>query len=138
VTVYSSEIVLQTKGEIELLDISQLVRNIIRESSITDGLVNIFHPGSTGAIITMEYEPGLIKDTIELVKKLIPKGVGYQHDCHDDNAHSHLRASLFSPEITIPLANNKLILGTWQQIVFLEFDTRSRKRKIIITIVGDK
>jgi len=136
--VHSSEISLDTDGEIQILDITLQVRNVIKDSGIKSGIVNAFVPGATGAITTMEYEPRLVDDTINLLKRLVPKGVGYQHDFQDDNAHSHLRASILSPELTVPVVSGKPVLGTWQQIVFLELDTRGRERKIIITVVGDK
>lgn len=137
-TVYSAEIDIETDGEIQIFDITLKVRNIVKESGIKVGTVNVFNPGSTGAITTMEFEPRMVEDTINILKKLVPKGVGYQHDYQDDNAHSHLRASILSPEITVPINNSEPILGTWQQIVFLELDTRGRERKIVVTVVGDK
>ena len=136
--VYSAEIDLDTEGEIQIFDITLKVRNIVKDSGIKEGLVNIFVPGATGAISTMEYEPRMVEDTINILKKLIPKGVGYQHDYQDDNAHSHLRATMLSPEITIPIVKKEPILGTWQQIVFFELDTRGRERKILVTVLGDK
>jgi len=136
--VYSTEIDLDTEGEIQIFDITLNVRNAIKDSGITKGLVNVFVPGATGAITTLEYEPRLVQDTINLLKKLVPKGIGYQHDYQDDNAHSHLRASLLSPELTIPIIGGAPVLGTWQQVVFLELDTRGRERKIIVTVMGDK
>ncbi|MBK5112842.1 MAG: secondary thiamine-phosphate synthase enzyme YjbQ [Candidatus Heimdallarchaeota archaeon] len=136
--VYSTEIDLDTEGEIQIFDITLNIRNAIKESGIKQGLVNVFVPGATGAITTMEYEPRLVQDTINLLNKLVPKGIGYQHDFQDDNAHSHLRASLLSPEITIPVIDGAPVLGTWQQVVFLELDTRGRARKIIVTVMGDK
>ncbi len=136
--VYSAEIDLDTEGEIQIFDITLNVRNVVKDSGIKNGLVNVFVPGATGAISTMEYEPRMVEDTINLLKKLIPKGVGYQHDHQDDNAHSHLRATMLSPEITLPVTKKAPILGTWQQIVFLELDTRGRERKIIVTVMGDK
>ncbi len=136
--VYSTEIDLDTEGEIQIIDITLNVRNAIKDSGITKGLVNVFVPGATGAITTLEYEPRLVQDTINLLKKLVPKGIGYQHDYQDDNAHSHLRASLLSPELTIPIIGGAPVLGTWQQVVFLELDTRGRERKIIVTVMGDK
>ncbi|MBD3191989.1 MAG: YjbQ family protein [Candidatus Heimdallarchaeota archaeon] len=136
-TVYSAEIDLDTSGEVEVIDITLRVRTVIKKSAIKNGLVNIFNPGATGAIITMEYEPRLVEDTTEFIKKLVPKGIGYKHDFQDDNAHSHLRASVLSPEITLPINNGEPLLGTWQQIVFVELDTRGRNRKILITVVGD-
>ncbi|NPE07109.1 MAG: YjbQ family protein [Asgard group archaeon] len=136
--VYSTEIDLDTEGEIQIFDITLNVRNAIKDSGITKGLVNVFVPGATGAITTLEYEPRLVQDTINMLKKLVPMGIGYQHDYQDDNAHSHLRASLLSPELTIPVIDGAPVLGTWQQVVFLELDTRGRERKIIVTVMGDK
>lgn len=136
--VYSTEIDLDTEGEIQIFDITLNVRNAIKDSGITKGLVNVFVPGATGAITTLEYEPRLVQDTINLLNKLVPKGIGYQHDYQDDNAHSHLRASLLSPELTIPVIDGAPVLGTWQQVVFLELDTRGRERKLIVTVIGDK
>jgi secondary thiamine-phosphate synthase enzyme len=136
--VYSIEIDLDTEGENQIFDITLNVRNAVKDSGIKQGLVNVFVPGATGAIITLEYEPRLVQDTINLLKKLVPKGIGYQHDFQDDNAHSHLRASLLSPEITLPVVDYAPVVGTWQQVVFIELDTRGRERKIIVTIVGDK
>jgi len=136
--VYSTEIDLDTEGEIQIFDITLNVRNAIKKSGIKKGLANVFVPGATGAITTLEYEPRLVQDTINLLNKLVPKGIGYQHDYQDDNAHSHLRASLLSPEITIPIIDGAPVLGTWQQVVFLELDTRGRERKILVTVMGDK
>lgn len=136
--VYSTEIDLDTEGEIQIFDITLNVRNAIKDSGIIKGLVNVFVPGATGAITTLEYEPRLVQDTKNLLKKLVPKGIGYQHDYQDDNAHSHLRASLLSPELTIPIIGGAPVLGTWQQVVFLELDTRGRERKILVTVMGDK
>lgn len=136
--VYSAEVNLDTEGEIQIFDITLNVRNVVKESGITSGMVNVFVLGATGAITTMEYEPRMVEDTINILKKLIPKGVGYQHDHQDDNAHSHLRATLLSPEITIPVIKKQPVLGTWQQIVFIELDTRGRERRIIVTVTGEK
>jgi len=136
--VYSAEVNLDTEGEIQIFDITLNVRNVVKESGITSGMVNVFVLGATGAITTMEYEPRMVEDTINILKKLIPKGVGYQHDHQDDNAHSHLRATLLSPEITIPVIKKQPVLGTWQQIVLIELDTRGRERKIIVTVTGEK
>ena len=110
----------------------------MKESGIRRGLVNIFVPGATGAITTLEFEPRLVEDTKALLERLVPKGIGYKHDFQDDNAHSHLRASLLSPELTLPVTQGSPLLGTWQQIVFLELDTRGRERKILVTVLGDK
>lgn len=136
--VYTSEINLETESENQIIDISLQVRNIIKQSGVKRGTVTAFIPGATGAITTMEYEPRLVKDTLDFLEKLVPKGVGYHHDYQDDNAHSHIKATLLSPDITIPIIDGAPVLGTWQQIVFFELDTRGRERKIFVTVIGEK
>ena len=136
-TVYFEEVKFETDEEIQILDITLMIRNVIKASKIDNGIVNVFVPGATGAITAMEFEPRLIEDTKTMIEKLIPKGIGYKHDFQDDNAHSHLRASIFKPELTVPVRNMEPILGTWQQIVFMEFDTRGRERKLIVTVIGE-
>jgi len=126
----------QTNGEIELIDLTQTIDSYLQKSVISQGMVQIFCPGSTGAIITTEYENGVIQDTKQLLEKLIPKGIGYQHDKIDNNAHSHLRACLLGASQTIPIANKKLLIGTWQQVVFLELDVRPRSRTVIMQFSG--
>ena len=137
-TVYSEEVKFETEEEGQIVDITLLVRNVVKASAIKNGIVNVFVPGATGAITTMEFEPRLVEDTMEMFDKLVPRGIGYKHDYQDDNAHSHLRATIIKPELTVPIMNGNPILGTWQQIVFYEFDTRGRERKLIVTVVGDK
>ncbi|MCH8908851.1 MAG: YjbQ family protein [Candidatus Heimdallarchaeota archaeon] len=128
--------ILQTNGEIELIDLTNKVMNYLAESKITDGTVHISCPGSTSAVITTEFEPGVVKDTKDLLNKLIPKGIGYEHDKIDNNAHSHLRASFLGANQTIPIKENRLLLGTWQQIVFVELDVRPRTRTVIFQFMG--
>ncbi|HEQ79247.1 MAG TPA: YjbQ family protein [Euryarchaeota archaeon] len=117
-------------GENDILDITGLVEDIIREKKFLNGAVLIFVPGSTGALSTLEYEPGLLKDIPIALERLFPKGITYQHDetWHDGNGHSHIRATFIGPSLTLPVCEGKLVLGTWQQIVFLEFDNKHRKR----------
>ncbi|HLP61024.1 MAG TPA: secondary thiamine-phosphate synthase enzyme YjbQ, partial [Candidatus Deferrimicrobium sp.] len=111
-----------TLGRNEMVDITDDVRGIVDRSDITDGHVLIFVPGATGALSTIEYEPGLIADFPEMMEKMIPEKKYYHHNetWHDGNGHSHLRATLVGPSLTVPFENRRLILGTWQQIVFLE------------------
>ena len=138
-SVHHSEINIQTRGETDIVDITSDVQNAVSKSKIKEGIVCVFVSGSTGSVTTMEYEPGLIHDLPKALEKIVPKNVYYQHHetWHDDNGHSHVRASLMGPSITLPVKNGKLIHGTWQQLVFMEFDTRSRDRKIIVQIVGE-
>ncbi|MEM3406131.1 MAG: secondary thiamine-phosphate synthase enzyme YjbQ [Nitrososphaerota archaeon] len=131
---------ISTKGENDIIDITDLASSIIKKSDIKNGLINIFIPGSTGAVTTIEYEPGLCEhDLPEALNRIAPKNAKYMHHLRweDDNGHSHVRASIIGPSLTIPIKNGKLVLGTWQQIVFLELDTRPRDRRIVFTIIGE-
>lgn len=108
------------------------------ESGLKEGNVLIFAPGSTAGITTMEYEPGLIQDYPEFFEKIIPSNTIYHHDetWHDANGYSHIRASLQGASLTIPFYESKLMLGTWQQIIFIDFDNRSRNRNVILQFIG--
>jgi secondary thiamine-phosphate synthase enzyme len=125
-------------GELDTLDITDEVQAKVEETELEDGIVTIFVPGSTGALTTIEYESGLLKDFPDMLKRISPKKINYEHDVrwHDGNGHSHVRSSLIGPSITVPFVSRKLTLGTWQQIMFIEFDVRSRSRKIVIQIMG--
>jgi secondary thiamine-phosphate synthase enzyme len=122
-----------------MLDITDQTSKVIQESKLKDGIVTLFVAGSTAAITTIEYEPGLRNDFPKMLNRIIPKNIEYEHDntWHDGNGHSHIRASLIGPSLTVPFKDGRLILGTWQQIVFLELDTRSRERKITTQIIGE-
>jgi len=136
--VISKTIQLSSKGQDDVIDITKQVSNIVKDSNIENGTVTIFVAGSTAAITTIEYEPGLIKDFPEMLSRIIPKNIEYEHDntWHDGNGHSHVRASLVGPSLTVPIINGKLTLGTWQQIVLLEMDTRPRNRTLILQIMS--
>ncbi len=122
-----------------MINITDDIKKIIHQSSISSGSVLIFVPGATGALSTIEYEPGLIRDLPELMDQLIPEKKQYHHNetWHDGNGHSHLRATLIGPSLTVPFENKEPILGTWQQIVFLEFDNKAHRRKIVTQLVGE-
>jgi len=136
--VISKTIQLSSKGQDDVIDITKQVSNIVKDSNIENGTVTIFVAGSTAAITTIEYEPGLINDFPEMLSRIIPKNIEYEHDntWHDGNGHSHVRASLVGPSLTVPIINSKLTLGTWQQIVLLEMDTRPRNRTLILQIMS--
>ena len=138
-SVYSGEINIQTNGEVDIIDITSDIQAEITTSKIQNGIVCVFVPGSTGTITTIGYEPGLMKDLPRALEKIAPKGIRYYHHetWHDDNGHSHVRASLMGPSATFPIKHGKLIHGTWQQVVFVELDTRPRQRNIIVQIVGE-
>jgi len=128
-----------TGGDGTVRDITQQVENILDAAGIIEGMVNVFVPGSTAGITTAEYEPGLIKDLPEFFEKIVPSGVSYHHDktWGDGNGFSHVRAALVGPSLTLPVTEGKLVRGTWQQIVFLDFDNRARNRTVHINIVGE-
>ena len=136
---FNDEIKIKTNGEVDIIDITGQIQDIIKKSKIKNGIACIFVPGSTGSITTIEYEPGLKKDFPRVLQKIAPKGEHYDHHetWHDDNGHSHVRASLMGPSLAIPLIDGRLIHGTWQQIVFVELDTSPRNRNLIVQIVGD-
>jgi len=129
----------QTAGFSDIIDITAKVREQIEKQKMERGLVTLFVSGSTAALTTIEYEPGLVQDLREFVEKLIPSDRKYHHDDRwgDDNGFSHLRASLFGPSLAIPIENGRPVLGTWQQIVLLDFDNRPRAREIIIQLIGE-
>lgn len=137
--VIHTQIEFNTTGYHDVRDLTPLVRNEIARFGIQNGLVNIFVIGSTGAVGTIEFEPGLCKDLPEMLDRLIPPAHSYAHEAtwHDGNGHSHLQATLLGPSITVPIKNGKLILGTWQQIFFIECDIRPRKRTVLLTMIGD-
>jgi len=138
-SVYCGEVNIETNGNVDIVDITSDVQDVISKSKIKDGIVCVFVPGSTGSITSIEYEPGLMKDFSKVLEKIAPKGIHYDHHetWHDDNGHSHVRASLMGPSTTFPIKNGKLIHGTWQQLVFVELDTGPRNRNIIVQIVGE-
>jgi len=130
---------LRTRGEGEIIDITSEVEAAVRSTGLSNGIVTVFVQGSTGAITTMEYEPGLLRDLPDALERVAPRGTAYRHEerWHDGNGHSHVRASILGPGITIPFIGGKLTLGTWQQVVFLELDVRGRSRELIFQVVGE-
>jgi secondary thiamine-phosphate synthase enzyme len=120
-------------------DLTKQISQIVKDSRITDGLVHVFSVGSTGAIISIEFEEGLVLDLKDTLRRLIPRDLNYNHgrNWQDANAHSHLRATLLGPQLMAPVSNGSLDLGTWQQIAVVNFDTRTRERKVIVTVFGE-
>ncbi len=137
--VFNNEITVHTKGENDIVDITDDIQEIVNKSNLTQGIACIFIAGSTGTITTIEYEPGLMKDLPRALEKIAPKNIHYDHHetWHDDNGRSHVRASLMGPGLTVPIRNGKAVHGTWQQIVFVELDTRPRTRNILVQIIGE-
>ena len=138
-TIITKDININSKGENDMVDLTTSISKAVEETKLTAGIVTIFVAGSTAAVTTIEYEPGLEIDFPKMLSRIAPKDVVYEHDktWHDGNGHSHVRASLVGPSLTIPFKDNKLLLGTWQQVVLLEMDTRRRERKIILQIIGE-
>jgi secondary thiamine-phosphate synthase enzyme len=130
---------LETKGETDLIDITRNVEKAIKDSGISSGIATVFVPGSTAGVTTIEYESGAIKDFQRAVERLIPKGIPYEHDARwgDGNGYSHIRASFLGPSLTVPFSSSRLLTGTWQQIVLVDFDNRPRRREIIVQVVGE-
>lgn len=133
------EIQIQTRGFTDILDITPQVSKALSESEVTNGILLVFVPGSTAAITTIEFEPGLRKDMPEFFEKIIPQNINYHHDktWGDGNGYAHVRAALIGPSLSIPVLNKRMTLGTWQQIVLIDFDNRPRQRKVLVEIMGD-
>ena len=135
---YSETISLSTKGFTDIIDVTPNVSSIVKQSGIKDGLVTVFCPGSTGAVTAIEYEPGVLRDLQKAIEKLVPSNIPYDHDRRwgDGNGFSHVRAALMKPSLTIPLIQGRLTLGTWQQIVFIDFDNKARNRSLIVQVLS--
>lgn len=136
---YQEQISISTSGNGDMHDLTEQVAAVVAKSKVKTGLVNVFNVGSTAAVGTIEFEPGLQEDLPALLNKLIPPSRSYGHEqaWHDGNGHSHLQATLLGPSLMVPIAAGKPVLGTWQQIFHLECDVRGRKRTVIITVIGD-
>ncbi|HEX7423151.1 MAG TPA: secondary thiamine-phosphate synthase enzyme YjbQ [Terriglobales bacterium] len=136
---YQKQISLQTSGNGDMHDLTADVAMIVAASGVRTGTVNVFNVGSTAAVGTIEFEPGLERDLPEMLNRLIPPSRDYGHEqaWHDGNGHSHLQATLLGPSLTVPIAAGKPVLGTWQQIFHLECDVRGRERAVVVTVVGD-
>ena len=130
---------LKTRGQNDCLDITQTVQKATDRSKIREGLLTVFVTGSTAGVTTIEYEPGLVRDLKEAVERLFPESLRYAHheSGGDDNGFSHLRASFIGPSLTIPIVDGRLQLGTWQQIVLIDFDVRPRTRSYLIQLIGE-
>jgi secondary thiamine-phosphate synthase enzyme len=139
VPVVTEEIRFETRGEVDMIDITGEVARAVKRSGLRSGVATLFVPGSTGALTTIEYEPGLLEDFPQMLERIAPRNIPYEHEkrWHDGNGHSHVRASLLGPSLSVPFTNGELILGTWQQIVFVELDVRPRHRRLVVQLVGE-
>jgi len=138
-TVVTKDITLQSRGNCDIIDITSQVAKHVEKSVINDGTVTLFIVGSTAGITTVEYEPNLLSDFKDMWDRVIPQNIPYEHNktWGDGNGHSHVRASTLGASLTVPFVNKRLTLGTWQQIIFVDFDNRPRSRKIAVQILGE-
>jgi secondary thiamine-phosphate synthase enzyme len=138
-TVITKDITLQTEGNCDITDITFSINEEVISSGMSNGTITVFVCGSTAAVTTIEFEPGLIHDLEETWHRLVPQNIPYRHNqaWGDGNGHAHVRAALLGPSLVIPFVSKKLTLGTWQQIVCVDFDNRHRSRKIVLQIMGE-
>jgi secondary thiamine-phosphate synthase enzyme len=139
-TLHQDQVSISTAGHRDMREITDDVAEIVRASGIRTGIAHIFNVGSTGAVGTIEFEPGLQRDLPEILDQLIPPSRAYGHEqaWHDGNGHSHLQATWLGPDLTVPVRDGRLVLGTWQQIFHLECDIKPRRREIVVTVIGEK
>lgn len=130
---------INSRGNCDIIDITAMVAQELLTSSITNGTVTVFITGSTAGVTTVEYEPGLVSDLKALFDRIIPQNISYGHDARwgDGNGHSHIRASLLGSSLVVPFADRSLLLGTWQQIIVIDFDNRPRSRTVLLQIMGE-
>ena len=138
-TVKSCHISLNTRGNADILDITDQVTTCLGESGLKNGILTIFCPSSTNALTTIEYEPGCVSDLRRLFDQIAPANASYAHEAAwgDGNGHSHLRAALLKASLTVPFVNGRLTLGTWQQIIYVDFDVRARRRELVVQVMGE-
>ena len=138
-TIINRQIKIETKGKNDIVDLTSDISSNVKDSHVISGIVTIFISGSTAAITTIEYEPNLIADFKKFWARIVPLNIQYQHDSTwpEGNGHSHIRASLLGASLTVPFQNKNLVLGTWQQIVLVDFDIRPRSREVTVQIMGE-
>ena len=137
--VNTGSIQLSTSGDADVKDITAQIKQVVDECEIRNGTVTVFCPSATSALTTIEYESGCVSDLQRLFEEIIPQHNDYAHNAkwHDGNGHSHIRAALLGPSITIPIVESNLTLGTWQQVIYVDFDVRARKRELVVQIIGE-
>lgn len=138
-TVKTGSIALTTRGETDIHDITEAIANVIAQSGLKSGVVTVFCPSSTSALTTIEYESGAVSDLKRLFEEIVPQNREYAHNArwHDGNGHSHVRAALLGPSLTIPFVNGELTLGTWQQVIYVDFDNKPRGRELAVQTIGE-
>jgi len=137
--IHREEIELRTKGETQVIDVTEGVRIVVGNSGVREGTVHLFVPGSTAGLTTIEFEPGCVADLKAAFERVAPRDAHYEHNARwgDGNGFSHVRAALLGPSVTVPVGGGALLLGTWQQVVLVDFDNRARERKLIATVTGE-
>ena len=137
-SIHTGELRFQTEGDGHVVDLTEGVSAVVRQSGVEHGTASVFVPGSTAAVTTMEYEPGGVKDLREMLDRLIPREGDYEHNRlnHDSNSHAHMRAAIVGPSETIPIVAGNLATGTWQQVVLIDFDDRPRSRTVVVSVTG--
>lgn len=137
--IHTESIELSTQGNTDIIDITGRVEALVADSGVTHGSVTVFVPGSTASVTTIEFEPGVVEDLKEAIERVAPSGIHYRHDERwgDGNGFSHVRAALLKPGLTVPVVEGRLALGTWQQIVVMDFDNRPRTRRVIVQVAGE-
>ena len=138
-TIKTSSISLNTRGDMDIHDITDQTANVLSKSGLKNGTVTIFCPSSTSALTTIEYESGAVSDLKRLFEEIIPQNREYAHNArwHDGNGHSHIRAALLGPSLTIPFVDGQLTLGTWQQVIYVDFDNKPRRRELVLQLIGE-
>ena len=138
-SVKTTSIPLRTRGNADIHDITDQMANAVSKSSLKNGTATVFCPSSTSAVTTIEYESGALSDLRRLFEEILPSDREYAHNArwHDSNGHSHIRASLLGPSLTVPFVNGRLTLGTWQQIIYVDFDIHPRQRELVVQLIGE-
>ena len=137
--IHTATLSVQTQGNAQMIDVTNEVAQVVRESGLDAGIVTVFCPGATGAVTTIEYESGAVSDFQRLFDEIAPPDRHYAHNARwgDGNGHSHIRSALLGPSLTVPFVDRSLLLGTWQQIIFVDFDNRPRSRRLIVQVMGE-
>lgn len=137
--IHFSQLQVKTSGGTDLVDLTEQVDGALSESGVSNGMANVFVAGSTASISTIEYESGALSDLKQAIDRMAPRDIPYRHDQRwgDGNGYSHVRAAMMKPGITVPIQNGRLLLGTWQQIILMDFDNRPRSRKVIVQVMGE-
>ena len=138
VRVFTGAVEFSSRGHADVTNVTGQVRELVAESGIRNGTVTVFAPGATAAMTTIEYEPGVVQDLQQVLEEIVPSGRAWQHNINngDGNGHSHIRAGLLGPSLTVPVVDGKLTLGIWQEIVFCDFDARARERSVVVQVMG--